>query len=94
MCLAIPTLIKSIDGSSAEVEIGGVSRTISVALTPEAQVGDYVIVHTGFAISVLDQEEAQETLKLFDELAAFEQTEFETAPLASEDAVLDRRDEA
>jgi hydrogenase expression/formation protein HypC len=75
MCLAIPTLIKSIDGVQAEVEIGGVSRTISVALTPEAQVGDYVIVHTGFAISVLDEQEAQETLKLFDELAAFEQAE-------------------
>ena len=75
MCLAIPTLIKSIDGSAAEVEIGGVSRTISVALTPEAQVGDYVIVHTGFAISVLDEQEALETLKLFDELAAFEQAE-------------------
>ena len=81
MCLAIPTLIKSIDGPQAEVEIGGVSRTISVALTPDAQVGDYVIVHTGFAISVLDEQEAQETLKLFDELAAFEQAELEgTAP--------------
>ena len=81
MCLAIPTLIKSLDGAQAEVEIGGVSRTISVALTPDAQVGDYVIVHTGFAISVLDEQEAQETLKLFDELAAFERAEFEsTAP--------------
>jgi hydrogenase expression/formation protein HypC len=84
MCLAIPTLIKSIDGAQAEVEIGGVSRTISVALTPEAQVGDYVIVHTGFAISVLDQEEARETLKLFDELAAFEQAELEGAPPTGE----------
>ena len=72
MCLAIPTLIKSINGPQAEVEIAGVSRTISVALTPDAQVGDYVIVHTGFAISLLDENEAQETLKLFDELAAFE----------------------
>ena len=87
MCLAIPTLIKSIDGSSADVEIGGVSRTISIALTPEAQVGDYVIVHTGFAISVLDQEEAQETLKLFDEIAAFEQSEL-AGSLGSESSVL------
>lgn len=79
MCLAIPTLIKSIDGSSAEVEIGGVSRTISVALTPEAQVGDYVIVHTGFALSVLDEQEARETLKLFEEMAAFEQAELEAS---------------
>ena len=97
MCLAIPTLITSIDGTSANVEIGGVSRTISVALTPEAQVGDYVIVHTGFALSVLDQEEAQETLKLFDELAAFEQAEFEasmTEATGGGAAALDRRDEA
>jgi len=61
-------LVKSIDGHQAEVEIGGVRRTISLALTPEARVGDYVIVHTGFAISVLDEEEAQETLSLFAEL--------------------------
>jgi hydrogenase expression/formation protein HypC len=92
MCLAIPTLIKSIDGAQAEVEIGGVSRTISVALTPEAQVGDYVIVHTGFAISVLDQEEAQETLKLFDELAAFEQAELEAS--GTEAVVPDAEDPA
>ena len=65
MCLAIPALIKSIDGQQARVEIGGVERTISLALTPEARVGDYVIVHTGFAIGVLDEQEAQETLNLF-----------------------------
>jgi hydrogenase expression/formation protein HypC len=63
-------LIKSIDGQQAEVEIGGVRRTISLALTPDAQVGDYVIVHTGFALSLLDQEEAQETLKMFAEMEA------------------------
>ena len=94
MCLAIPTLIKSIDGAQAEVEIGGVSRTISVALTPEAQVGDYVIVHTGFAISVLDQEEAQETLKLFDELAAFEQAELGRTQPGAEASVLGSETEA
>ncbi len=70
MCLAIPTLIRSIDGQMAEVEIGGVRRKVSLALTPEAQVGDYVIVHTGFAIGVLDEREAQETLRIFAEMAA------------------------
>jgi len=75
MCLAIPTLIKSIDGQMAEVEIGGVRRQISLALTPEAQIGDYVIVHTGFAISVLDEQEAQETLALFAEMADLEANE-------------------
>jgi hydrogenase expression/formation protein HypC len=71
MCLAIPTLIKSIEGTTARAEIGGVERTISLALTPEARVGDYVLVHTGFAISVIDEEEAQETLRLLEELAEF-----------------------
>jgi len=72
MCLAIPTLIKSIDGQAAEVEIGGVQRKISLALTPDAKVGDYVIVHTGFALSVLDEQEAQETLQMFAEMEALE----------------------
>ncbi len=71
MCLAIPTLIKSIEGTTARAEIGGVERTVSLALTPEAQVGNYVLIHTGFAIGVLDEEEAQETLRLFEELAEF-----------------------
>jgi len=76
MCLAVPTLIKSIDGQSAQVELGGVERTISLVMTPEARVGDYVIVHTGFALSVLDEEEAKETLSMFAEIDA----------LANEDA--------
>jgi hydrogenase expression/formation protein HypC len=71
MCLAIPTLIKSIEGTTARAEIGGVERNISVALTPDVQVGDYVLVHTGFAIGVIDEEEAQETLRLLEELAEF-----------------------
>ncbi len=70
MCLAIPALIKSIDGVEAEAEIGGVSRCISLQLTPEARVGDYAIVHTGYAISIMDQEEAEETLKILREMAS------------------------
>ena len=73
MCLAIPTLIKSIDGQNAQVELGGVERTISLVMTPEARVGDYVIVHTGFALSVLDEAEAQETLSMFAEIEALAQ---------------------
>ena len=64
MCLGVPGVIKSIDGMEAEVELGGVSRTIGLIMTPEARVGDYVLVHTGFAISIVDEEEAQETLRL------------------------------
>lgn len=69
MCLAIPALILSINGKEAEAEIGGISRRISLWLTPEAAVGDYVLVHTGFAINVIDRNEAEETLKLFREIA-------------------------
>lgn len=68
MCLAIPVQIKSVDGQKAVVELSGVEREISLALTPEAKSGDYVIVHTGFSLSVLDEQEALETLALFDEL--------------------------
>lgn len=70
MCLAIPALIKSIEDKEAETEIGGIIRRISLWLTPEAKVGDYVLIHAGYAINVLDQEEAEETLKLFEEIAA------------------------
>ncbi len=69
MCLAVPARIKSIEGMEAEADVGGVSRTINVMLTPEAEVGDYVYVHTGFAISILDEAEAEESLRLLRELA-------------------------
>lgn len=69
MCLAIPALIRSIEGYQAEVEIGGVERVVSLQLVPEAKIGDYVLIHTGYAISVIDEEEAQETLRLLAELA-------------------------
>jgi len=69
MCLAIPAQVKSVNGFEGEVEIGGVGRTISLWLTPEARVGDYVYVHTGYAIGVVDEEEALESLRLLRELA-------------------------
>ena len=69
MCLAIPALIKSIDGYLAEAEIDGVTRQVSLQLTPEARVGDYVLLHTGYAINVIDPVEAEETLKLLKELS-------------------------
>jgi hydrogenase expression/formation protein HypC len=69
MCLAIPALITSIDQQQAEVDVGGVTRTIGLWLTPEAEVGDYVYVHAGYAISIIDETEALESLKLLRELA-------------------------
>ena len=69
MCLAVPARIESIEGHQAEVDVAGVTRSISVWLTPEAQVGDYVYIHAGYAISVLDKAEAEESLRLLRELA-------------------------
>jgi hydrogenase expression/formation protein HypC len=69
MCLAVPVKITKVEGKEADVEIGGISQHISLWLTPEAKVGDYVLLHTGYAISILDQEEAAETLKLFEDIA-------------------------
>jgi len=73
MCLAIPALIKSIEGKEAEAEIGGITRRISLWLTPEAKVGDYVLLHAGYAINIFDQEEAEETLRLLREIAELEE---------------------
>ena len=73
MCLAIPAKIVELeDDNLAKVDILGVSRTVSVDLTPQAEVGDYVLVHAGFAIEVVDPQYAQETIDLvkeFPELA-------------------------
>jgi hydrogenase expression/formation protein HypC len=75
MCLAIPVLIQNIEGTQAKVELGGVKRMISLMLTPEAKVGDYVLLHAGYAIGILDEEEARETLQLLEQMAAFSDQE-------------------
>lgn len=69
MCLAIPARIVSLDGTNAVVEIGGVTRDASVMLLENAAVGDWVIIHAGFAIERLHPEEAEQTLELFRQLA-------------------------
>ena len=68
MCLAIPMKVVSIENNSAHVSSGGVETQVSIDLTPEAAVGDYVIVHAGFAIQRLDAEDALATLEVFDRL--------------------------
>jgi len=80
MCLAVPGKIISISGDEqitkiAKVDFAGIRNDISIAYVPEAKVGDYVIVHVGFALSVIDEKEAQEVfeyLKEFDELDELE----------------------
>lgn len=69
MCLAIPARIEQIlDDSNGIVDFGGVRRPVSLALVDDVAVGDYVIVHVGFALQKLDVEEAERTLALFAEM--------------------------
>lgn len=69
MCLAVPGEIVSLESNGhALVDMSGVRRDISIRLTPGAQIGDYVLIHAGFAIQIIDATEADETLRLIDEL--------------------------
>ncbi len=71
MCLAIPAQVIALsDTETAVVEVGGIRKSISTALLDEVAVGDYVIVHVGYALERLNVAEAEETLRLFAELAA------------------------
>jgi hydrogenase expression/formation protein HypC len=68
MCIAVPGKVTSIDDlNMATVDHGGTTRVASADLVPDVAVGDYVLVHAGFIINVLDEEDAKETLKLFEE---------------------------
>ena len=85
MCLGIPGRIVEVGPEGlmrmGKVDFGGVVREVCLAYVPEAQLGDYVIVHIGFAISQLDEEEAHETLKLMAEIGILE-VELETQTAA------------
>jgi hydrogenase expression/formation protein HypC len=69
MCLAIPARVVQIEESLGLVELGGVVREASFMLLPDAQVGDYVLLHAGYALQKLDEAEAEETIRLLTELA-------------------------
>ena len=77
MCLAVPGRIEEVYDDlgtrMARVNFGGVVKSVCLAYLPEAQVGDYTIVHVGFAISRLDEASAQETLRTFAELGILEE---------------------
>jgi hydrogenase expression/formation protein HypC len=80
MCLAVPGKILSIVDEdpltrTGKVSFGGIAKDINLAYVPEADVGDYVIVHVGFALSVVNEEEAQETFKYIQEIDAIHQKE-------------------
>lgn len=68
MCLAIPMKVKKIKGDFAEVESGRLIRTINIQMLTDIKVGDYVVVHAGFAIERLDPDKAKDTLRLINEI--------------------------
>ncbi|MDD5323219.1 MAG: HypC/HybG/HupF family hydrogenase formation chaperone [Methylococcales bacterium] len=78
MCLAIPGQIISLSDDSdplsrkGRVSFSGISKEISLAYVPEAKINDYVIVHAGFALSILDEADALDSLQAFNDLSAFE----------------------
>ncbi len=76
MCLAIPGKVLEIDTSVSpimgKVSFGGIKKEVCLELVPEVKIGNYVIVHVGFAISMMDEEEAQETLNLIEKMNEFE----------------------
>lgn len=77
MCLAVPGQIVSIEGEGdlrmAKVNFGGIVKDVNLAYVPEARSGEYVIVHVGFALSVVDEEEAQRTLGYLREMGELEE---------------------
>ena len=88
MCLAIPgKIVEIVDAENqiAKVEVGGVKRNINIGMLPEneTRVGDYVLIHVGFAMSKIDEREAEETLRLLKELGEY-QNEFEQFQIAVE----------
>lgn len=74
MCLAIPARIEQLVGEdSAIVNLGGVKKEVSLALVEDVAVGDYVIVHAGYALQRLDEDEAERTLALFAEMGLLDE---------------------
>ena len=80
MCLAIPGKIESITGTRSDVmnikgkvNFGGILKEVSLAYVPEAKVGDYVIVHVGFALSIVDPEEAMKVFEYLKEMGELEE---------------------
>lgn len=67
MCLSIPARVDEINGDMARVSVGGTSYNASLQMLDDVQVGDYILLHTGFAIQKLSSEEAEESLRVFRE---------------------------
>lgn len=72
MCLAVPGKVIEIEDMLATVDISGVTRKVSLMLLPETKVGEFVLIHAGFAIQAIDEEEVRKTLELFKELEEYD----------------------
>jgi len=68
MCLSIPSKVVSVDGEYAEVEFGGVRKTVGITFVKDVKVGDYLLVHSGFAIEKISEKDALETLECWEEI--------------------------
>jgi hydrogenase expression/formation protein HypC len=79
MCLGVTAKVIKIDGQKADVEFDGVTQTISIAMTPEVKIGEYVMIHAGFAISIIDEKQALETMDLFVEIKKMMEEEMQDA---------------
>lgn len=75
MCVAVPMKITELEGPTGKAEMDGLEINVNTTLLPDAKIGDYVIVHAGFAIQRLDQEDAEKTIEIFRRLAAEDQPE-------------------
>ncbi|MFH1678692.1 MAG: HypC/HybG/HupF family hydrogenase formation chaperone [Candidatus Omnitrophota bacterium] len=71
MCLGIPMKVVKVKGDFSLVKTGGLTRQVNIQMLPGVKAGDYVIVHAGFAIEIVDREAARETLSLFDKIDGF-----------------------
>jgi hydrogenase expression/formation protein HypC len=68
MCLAVPGKVESLSGDTAEIDFSGLKRKASVLFIPDVKIGDFVLVHAGFAIQKVDKDAAKETIRIFKEL--------------------------
>lgn len=76
MCLAIPgKIVEIVDAENhlAKIDIGGVRRNVNTAMLDDTKIGDYVLVHVGFAMSKVDEHEAKETLRILEELGSYQE---------------------
>ena len=84
MCLAVPGKVLNIEGNdpllmSGKVDFGGIIKEINMAYVPEAKTGDYVLVHAGFAISVIDEEQALEVFRFLQKMDEADQLEVDSS---------------